>query len=194
MKHLVHSTLAFFFCLFLTAATVGAQQITIDLGKMDSQLAAQVIKEQQRINQQQVEEQEEEVDTADQAQKWASIGENVAKAIAAAADALSIQVNEFVKTPVGQWTLFFVFWYIMGETVWAAVIGSLIWLVLGLVIWHSFRIFHIPKTVEVDLGGGKKDKKLLAYEFASKDAKMVSTIFHAAAFVLLSIVMIIVIL
>lgn len=195
MKNFVQGALVFFFCMFLAAATASAQQIAVDLGTLDPHLATQLLQaKQQAAEKQEKAKAAETIVTVNQAKQWADIGENVAKAIAATAKALSIEVNDFVKTPVGKWTLFFIFWYILGETVWTTVIGSLIWLVLGLVIWHSFRIFHIPKTVEVDLGDGKKDKKLLVYEFKSNDARSLSASLHAAIFILLSIMMIIVIL
>src|SRR3954470_10721136 len=98
-----------------------AQQTTVDLSKIDSQLAAQILEAQKKGN---------TIDPktmADQAKEWAGVGKAVGDGIGATARALSIEVNDFIKTPVGKWTFFFLFWYIIGHKMWSVFAGIAIW-------------------------------------------------------------------
>lgn len=171
--------------IFVMTGSVYAQVINIDLGKIDPELAVKILEWQQKKDGPKI--------TVSQTKEWAEIGENVAKAIAATAKALSIEVNEFVKTPVGKWAFFFIFWHILGAKIWAIVGGIGIWTTLGIMIWKSFRAFHIPQKLLVEKDG-KKEYQYKKYEFRSDDARVVSVGFHVGLFVALSIAMALVIL
>lgn len=173
--------------LFVLSTMVHAQKINLDLSTIEPELAAQVLKSQQKPAEKTV---PVPAVTAKQAKEWADIGENVGKAIAATARALGSEVNEFVKTPVGKWAFFLVFWYVIGQKIWTIVGGTLIWIGLGAVIWRSFRIFHVPKKEVVKGAGGAETVKYMKYEFGGPDARTYSAIAHAAVFCVLSIIMI----
>ena len=196
MKSVTRFFAAMLCCFFLAAASAGAQQVLVDLDKIDPRIVKQIVEAKQELAKHELAKKEKKVETivtVDRAKEWANIGENVAKAIAATAKALSLEVNDFVKTPVGKWTLFFVFWYIIGKTIWTTTLGLLIWVVLGVVIWKSFKTFHIPKIEEVEVGG-KKEKRRVYYEFHSRDARSWSAGLHVFVFIVLSIVMVVILL
>jgi len=193
VKHLIRIAAATLFSVSMCMANANAQQITIDLGKLDSKLAARVIEAQQNIKKA-----EEKIAvpkvTVSQAKEWADVGQNLATAVGATAKALSVEVNDFVKTPVGWWAFAFIFWYFLGANIWAIVGGTITWIALGSVIWHSFRIFHIPQRKLVFEGEGKVKKyDYVKYAFASNDARTLSAIAHTVMFVVLSIVMLVII-
>lgn len=61
--------------------------------------------------------------------EWVTIGERIGKIMGGAAREVGIAVNDFVKTPVGQLTMFIIVWKIMG--------GMLIHLLGGFVVFVS---------------------------------------------------------
>ena len=181
------------FALAIAATSAHAVSITVDLDKLDKNTAGDVI-EQLKPKPGILAEAKPPV-TAEQAKQWADIGKSVGEAIGATAKALSVEVNDFVKTPVGKWAFFLVFWYVIGHKIWAIVGGITIWIALSLVIWKSFRIFHIPKKeVLKDKDGNEQKIQLVKYEFVSSDSRTVSAVVHVIAFVALSIAMAVVIL
>lgn len=168
-----------------------AQQVQIDLSKLSADRAAEVLQAQKEATTSSVP--AVQVPTVDQARQWAGIGEEVAGAIAAAAKALSISVNDFMTTPVGWWTFVFIFWYLLGHKLWAIAGGSLVWLILGSVIWRSYRIFHMRNRVLLKEDGKVKTYDYQTYQFASGDGRSWSAVCHAVAFIVLCIVMLVII-
>ncbi len=162
-----------------------AQSMNIDLGKLPPEVAASVLKaEQERKGGVQL------PTTAEEAEKYAKVGEQVAKAVSATAKGLSIEVNEFVKTPVGWWTFIFVFWYFLGAKLWHIVGGTLFFAITSIIAWKSFKTFFITQHVISEKNG---EKKYGPYEFNSGDAKVMSAIAHiaiAAAITITSLVLI----
>ena len=176
-------------CLFIMSKAQ-AQEITVDLKKIDPNLAAKILDAQKKSSD------PKPAFTPDEAQKWSEIGESVAKAIAATAKGLSIEVNDFINTPVGKWSLFFVFWYLIGYKLWIIVGGILIWITLGSIILHSFKVFHIPRkklvseTKSADGKGWERTYEYVPFKFVSNEAKVGSVWAHALSFGVLSLIMI----
>jgi hypothetical protein len=128
--------------------------------------------------------------SADTAKQWADVGKNIGSAIAETCKALSIGVNDFIKTPAGILTIAVLILYLFGASLWAVVGGTIAWIVLGSLIWASFRKFHMPQKLK-DKDGNEHFE---TYDFHSDDARTVSAVVHACAFVLLTIVMLIIVL
>ncbi|MBI3572177.1 hypothetical protein HY091_01415 [Candidatus Kaiserbacteria bacterium] len=168
-----------------TASSGNNTTVTIDLTKLDDVTRNAVIaaiKADQAVAQ--------PVVSANTARQWADVGQNIGNAIAETCKALSIGVNDFIKTPAGILTIAMLFFYLFGGSLWAVVGGSLVWVVLGSVIWKSFSIFHRPqKLMDKD---GKQHFEI--YEFHSNDARVVSVVAHVASFIVLSVIMIVIIL
>lgn len=61
--------------------------------------------------------------------EWVTLGERIGKIMGGAAREVGIAVNDFVKTPVGQLTMFLIVWKVMG--------GMLIHLAGGLIVFAS---------------------------------------------------------
>jgi len=156
-----------------------AQEMRIDLGKLPPEVAASLLKaEQDRKGGVQL------PTTIEQAEQYAKIGEHVASAVAATAKGLSIEVNEFVKTPVGWWTFIFVFWYFLGAKLWHIVGGILFWSIGTIVTWKSFKTFFITRHLISERNG---EKKYGSYEFNSSDAKAMSAVTHTVIFAAITI-------
>lgn len=174
----------------LIAASAQAQNVqNLDLRKLDPQTAADVLRQ---INRE--DKKEAPIVSPGQAQEWAKVGENIAGAVAATAKALSIEANEFIKTPVGKWTFFFLFWYLVGKKIWMIVGGLLVWTGLGFITWRSAKVFLMPRLKLVSESvdeKGKKEKKYDWVSFTYKDQsnKAVVGAFHAIFFVVVSAIM-----
>ncbi|MDO8407803.1 MAG: hypothetical protein Q7S95_01020 [bacterium] len=190
MKRLVRTVMAAFFSASMFTGAAHAQSITVDLSKLPSETASQLLRAQKTINE---EKEKVAVPTISQAKEWANVGKDLAEAVGATAKALSIEVNDFVKTPVGWWAFVFLFWYFLGAKLWAIGGGILVWIILGCVIWRSFRIFHIPQRQLVSEEGKAKHYEYIKYGFVSAEARVWSAIVHVVLFVLLSIVMLVII-
>lgn len=120
----------------------------------------------------------------DDAKKWAIYGKGIGEAIAATAKALNVGINDFIKTPAGTYVILALALYLFGAHLWAVVAGALIWLIVGVTIWRSFRKFHMPFVLK-----GKDGAQVLeTYHWDSKDAKTMSACAHCAFFLALSIV------
>lgn len=160
-----------------------AQNMNIDLTKMPPDVAAAIVKaEQERKTNIKV------PSTIDEAKKYAEIGEQVGTAIAATAKALSVEVNDFVKTPVGWWAFIFVFWYFLGAKLWHIVGGIIFWTIFTFMIWKSLKYFHIPRRVLVAVNGKEKRYEYQDFKWKSNEAKALSATVHASFFVVFTIV------
>lgn len=179
-----------FVTLFLAASTAGAVQLTVDTDKISPELAAQILEEQKNYKKK-----GSDKAIVDHAKEWAGIGKEIGLAFAETARSLSTETNEFIKTPVGQWTLFFIAWYLIGHKMWTILAGIVIWVVLGLAIWRSFKYFHRAQRVLIRQEGDKKEFDLRYYPWDSKSAaKLGSAWAHGLSFGILNIIMIFVVL
>lgn len=159
-----------------------AQSMNIDLTKLPPDVAAAVVKaEQERKAGIQV------PTTAEEAEKYATVGKHVAEAISATAKGLSIEANEFVKTPVGWWTFIFVFWYFLGAKLWHIVGGIMFWIVSSSMLWNSMKHFFMQRKVLVAENGKEKKYEYKTYTFRSDEAKTVSAMVHFVTFVAVTI-------
>jgi hypothetical protein len=179
----------FFACVvacFLTVSPAYAISQNIDLEKIDPDVAAQVLKELQK------QKTVAPVATITQAKEWASIGEDIAKAVAATAKALSMEVNDFVSTPVGSWAFFLVIWHFIGKTLFSVVLTFVIWAILAGIIWRSFRTFHIPRQLPIKTPEGAitgyETKK---YDWKSDQAKVGSVWAHGIAFAVVTLILVV---
>lgn len=194
-KNLAVLALTIVFAVSLLAGNAAAQEMTIDLGKMNPQLAQQVLADAKKQREEAEKTPEKPLVTASEARQWAEVGEQIASGVAATAKALSVEANEFIKTPVGKLTFFLIAWHFVGETLWSIVGGVAIWVILGSIILWSFKSFHLPKTVyTVDENGKKVGKTTVQYEFKTTETRLWSVIMHVAFFAALSITMIFIVL
>jgi len=151
------------------ASAASAQHINIDLGKLDSQTAASVLDAKKQAD-------KESIAAIPKAMEWAETGTAVATALSATAKALSVEVNEFVKTPVGKWAMIFLFWYLLGHKIWAIVGGTLVWVTLMTLIVKSYRRMFITRRILVsETGVGINRVRTYAesapYKFTSAESR-----------------------
>jgi hypothetical protein len=63
--------------------------------------------------------------------EWVDIGTKIGQGLGGAAKELGVQVNDFVKTPVGQWTMALIVWKFMGSVAVHA-FGAILTLIVGI--------------------------------------------------------------
>jgi len=171
--------------------TAMAQEMKIDLGKLPPEVAAQLLKAEQDRKASEKEKGTVPLavpTTVEQAAEYAKFGDQIAKGVAATAKGLSIEANEFVKTPVGWWTFIFIFWYFLGAKLWHIVGGILFWIASTAMIWKSLRTFHMPRKVLVSENGKEKKYEYQVFNFKSQDAKTASAVMHFITFAVATLV------
>lgn len=103
------------------------------------------------------------------------------------AHGLGIEVNEFVKTPVGKMVGFLIIWEVIGKDI--AAVGLL--LLLAVMVAISFKHFNWGPRVKWD-----KIKKeyitLPSYQYDDNDNKAISAAAHCIVFVVLIVVSVII--
>lgn len=166
-------------------APVMAQKVSVDLTDLSSSSVNEILKVTRDK-----ELKAHQILAPENAAKWAEVGKQLSEGVAATARGLSIEVNEFVKTPVGKFTFFLLAWKFFGAKLWSVFAATIIWIVLGGIIWRSFRWFHRPVKYLVSEEGKIKKYEWVYYQWKSQEAKVVSTAVHTISFIVLSVVMI----
>ena len=105
---------------------------------------------------------------------------------------LNVEVNEFAKTPVGQFTIFVIGYKVFGKDILTAIVHVNIWLLITLIIGISFWILHIPKKFKVKDEKGKviDIKYIPRNQFVTKEGKGISMFLHGSVWIIFTIVMI----
>ena len=189
----------------LISTSAFAQNVNIDLSKVDSSTAARILEAKKAIEKNAEaeaaaaaaikKEKEKPIVDVDNVAKWAEVGKQLSAGVAETAKGLSIEVNEFAKTPVGMATFFIIVWKFFGAKVWTVIAATTIWIVMGSIIWRSFAYFHRLQRRLVSEDGKIKKYEYVSYPWTvGKDAKLMSALVHVVAFFILSLVMIIAIL
>jgi hypothetical protein len=164
-----------FLIAFSYLAVAESTQVVIDLNKITPEEAQAVMQAKQSA-----EGKLAVPKTVDEAEKWANTGMNIAKALGAACKELSIGVNEFARTPVGQLTTLLIVWKVIGHELVNIIGGSIAWIFITLVVFSSYRYFHMSLKMK------KADKTVEfvpRYTFKNEDYKMGSIAIHAVIFV-----------
>lgn len=126
-----------FVVLFLTMMSVQAATQNIDLTKLSPDVAKALVEDLQKKKKDLV-----PAVTPNDARDWAGVGKEIALAISETAKALSIEVNQFVQTPVGWWAMFFLFWSLLGAKLVKITIGSTFFIIGAIVWWKSLKHFY----------------------------------------------------
>ena len=127
----------------------------------------------------------------EKAERWAKIISTTIKTIS---QDLSLGVNEFVKTDVGQITMFLIVYKVIGDDIRHIVFGMLGWFMTSLILIISFRHFHGSKKLEIkdDKGNVTDIKYVPKFKWAlgvdgGSDAKTVSGVMHTIMFTAITI-------
>jgi len=118
--------------------------------------------------------------------EWGRLGKDIGQAIGATAKELSIQVNDFIKTPAGVLTVGIILWKVVGNELFDIVFGIPIWFLLTLGCVLTMRKYlgreRIPlyetEEIEDKRGKVKKIRKLVdvkyvpRYEYNDSDYKV----------------------
>lgn len=175
------------FCASVTAlADVAPAQdsttVTIDLTKLNSDVASAILR--QKAKEKEVVVQEVPVPTVSSVKEWASLGTELGSTIADTAKALSVSVNEFIKTPVGYMVVFLIFYKMVGASVWGVISGVIFGIVTGTIWWKSYQYYMIPRIVtnkKYDSTGlilVEENQEFKQYPYKSNDARIGAVVIH----------------
>lgn len=81
--------------------------------------------------------------------EWIDVGTKIGQMMGGAAKEVGVAVNDFVKTPVGQWTMAIVIWKFMGGPL-MHVFGAVMILVVGIGFIGYFARKYTGVTIEYD--------------------------------------------
>jgi len=83
--------------------------------------------------------------------EWIDIGSKIGQAMGGAAKEIGVAVNEFVKTPVGQWTMAIIVWKFMGGVIMHLAGGVLVAIIgMGTVIYVARRRREVKYTYDAE--------------------------------------------
>ncbi len=162
-------------------------KVTIDLNDLPPDVAAQVMAAKKLAEEGPL----PETTAMERAEEWAVFGEKFGQVIASVCKELNIAVNDFIATDVGKLTAAMIIWKVLGRELWDIFGGGIIWLVITMILWRSFRFFHMNQRI--------KDKKtgettyISRYDFENGSYAMASGITHASIFVVFTIVCMVII-
>lgn len=94
------------------------------------------------------------VPVTEKVDKWVGLGERIGQMLGGAAKELGIAVNDFLKTPAGQWTLVLIVWNYMGGVI-VHVMGSVLILLVGLIT--IYWVFRRAALVEIEYDNEHKN-------------------------------------
>jgi hypothetical protein len=89
----------------------------------------------------------------------------IANGIKETSQVLNVEVNEFIKTPVGKGTAFIIFWKVVGKDLWKGIGNTILFVCftfcINIFMYLTARWFLIPKRVKVvvDLKEGTTTEK-----------------------------------
>lgn len=86
--------------------------------------------------------------------EWLEVGTKIGQMFGGAAKEVGLAVNDFVKTPVGQWTMAIIIWKYMGGVI-IHVTAGLVLLVLGSIF--AWLIYRAGRSLEVEYDLEKKN-------------------------------------
>lgn len=124
------------------ASTAFAGTVEVDTRGLSATQKAELVKQAEAMKA----EAKTPLESVEKIDQWVNVGEKVGKMMGGAAKEVGIQVNEFVKTPVGQMTAFLIIWNYMGSMAVHVFGGLLIFITsFGLLTWFSRRL----RTIEI---------------------------------------------
>jgi hypothetical protein len=130
-----------------------------------------------------------QVPTVDQMEKWATMGQGIAKAIGATCKELNVEVNAFVQTPVGKLTVFMIVYKVIGAVILKSIVATVAWIVIMILSWSAYNRLFGTERVEKDGVITYVPK----YRFHTSDARVGAAVFNVAipvAFTLLWVIIV----
>jgi hypothetical protein len=129
------------------------------------------------------------VTTPDQVEKWANLGQGIAKAIGATCKELNVEVNAFVQTPVGRMAMFMIVYKIIGVSIIKTVAVTIAWITILIMSWSTYKRLFGTERIEKD----GVIKYVPKYEFHTNDARSCAAAFNVIIPVVFTILWVIVV-
>lgn len=153
-----------FMCAVLLVSLLFAQQVTVDLKDLSGDARNAVINSTKKNF------------SADDIEKYSKIGQAVGEAFKSVCQTLNVEVNAFVKTPVGKIMTVMLVWKIFGEDI-KGMVGAALFVLIGYPIYF-FLLRHFLLLRIVKLNG---KEEIVEYKYDG-DAKLaVGAIFVTGA-------------
>lgn len=171
----ITTSLILMFCLSFSPLTFAETKVEVDLEKLDSSTRNKILNhlQEEKILPQRL------VSNPNEAKKWADV---VSTSIKDICRNLNVEVNEFVKTPVGKLTVGLIIWKVIGSELKGIIFGIIFWTIGMLIIGSTFYRFHVPHKVKREITKDNKKETVIdyiqKYKWGSNDAKIMSTVIH----------------
>lgn len=199
------------FCLTLSTQAFAEQNqssltpdVTLNLGDLDSETAQRVLSQLKRKQQENAASAAraaglpavEKLANPETVSKYKELAQAISQTILEVCKTLNVEVNEFVKTPVGKITMTLIVWKVAGREVLTYLlrygVGIPIFIFLYCALFWSFRAFHMTRVYKKRRWPWSNlpdtEPLVVAYKWDNnKEAKTASAIVHVAIFVLLTI-------
>lgn len=164
--------------------TYAETPVTVDLEQLPQDARNAILDMQRRAKETQ---QEAEKPIEERMAKWLDLGRGIGAAIAEMGGALNMTANEFARSPVGLWGIAILTWKLLAKEL----LGFLLIAFVYLMLFLSFRHFHLNERVVTKKDGAKHVEYIPRYEFATRDGRGNSAAVHIVLFVVITIVAII---
>lgn len=180
MRKLLSMVLVLLLTSFVTVPRCGKvyaeTQVTVDLEQLPQDARNAILDVQKRA-------QEQERPLEDRMAKWLDIGRGVGAAVAEMGSALNMTANEFAHSPVGVWGIAILTWKLLAKEV----LGVLLIVFIYLILFVSFRRFHLNERVVTKEDGVKHVEYIPRYKFATLDGCGISVGVHVVLFIITTI-------
>jgi hypothetical protein len=171
--------------LFMFCSSGLAQVVSVDLSKLNSNARNEVIDANKKA-----EETSKDVVNLENINRFKEYGSVIASTLKEVCQTLNVEVNAFVKTPVGYLVTGLIVYKVIGKDVIRALWKGCVGLFLYICVIYSFVFFHAPKKFIT-----KNDKGILIsteyktrYKWASGEARIASVVAHVGLLIITTII------
>ena len=128
----------------------------------------------------------------DNVKKFTDYGTAIATTIQAVCKVLNVEVNAFVKTPVGNLVMWMVIYHVIGKDLLKVGFAFMIWFMIAGILAFTFSRFHLPYKKVTKNHETKEEtvEYIQKYNFRTAEAKVTSVWVHGGLFSLITLILI----
>lgn len=179
--------------IFASIVATENTKVSVDLKDLDNDTRNTIINKLKEVENKQNQLAQTQVETSiDNAKKFAEYGKSVAIAIQEVCKVLNVEVNAFVKTPVGNTVMWLIIYHVIGKDLLKIVLSFFIWFLITIILSFTLSRFHLPQKVKIKNEETKEVviKYQQKYVWKDETAKCFSAVAHFAIFILSTLILI----
>ena len=183
MKKFISILISILIIFMLSVPCFSATEVKVDLEKLSQDARNEILNKNKETAKQ-----EETKIVPTKLEEWSNFGKTFAIALKETCTVLNVEVNNFIKTPVGMMTAGIIFYKFVGKDIVHIFLTFIVFGFLFTCLFFSFYIFHVPKKI-VTLSENKV--KTISYiqrfDFKSGESRVCSATTHAVIFIIFAI-------